>query len=105
SGDINYLDSTCWQPAQGSRSLDMIGNGSVGGAIARRFDPVPGQTYQVIFDMSGNPGATFPPTLKSMTVTVNGVPHNYTFETSSLLTTVQPTNMQWIQYSFFFTTP
>ena len=97
SGNVEYLTPTCWTPSEGSRSLDLVGNGSIGG-IQQTFDTVPGQTYQVIFDMAGNPSALFPPPVKNLTVTVNGTPHNYTFDTTAKSTA----NMGWISYSFLF---
>src|SRR5437868_331582 len=80
-GDIDYLTTSCWTPSEGGRSLDLVGSGSKGG-IQQTFDTVPGQTYQVIFDLAGNPSTFFSPAVKNLTVTVDGTPHNYTYDTS-----------------------
>ena len=59
AGSIDIVSSTYWQAAEGSRSIDLIGEAVVGapdnGWIGKRFDTVAGQTYTVTFDYSGNP--------------------------------------------------
>jgi len=77
-GDIDYI-GTYWQAANGTRSIDFVGNGGSGG-IQQTFDTTPGLTYQVSFDLAGNPEG--PATVKPLTVTVAGVTQTYTFDTT-----------------------
>ena len=49
---IDYI-GTYWQPQNGSRSIDLAGNGP--GSISQTFGTVNGQTYHVEFWMAGNP--------------------------------------------------
>ena len=70
-----------WQPSNGSNSLDLVGSSAGGiGGIQQTFDTVPGVTYQVSFDLSGNYGAAL--VIKPLAVTINGVTTNYTFDTT-----------------------
>src|SRR6185295_9430151 len=55
SGDIDYLTPSCWTPSDGTRSLDLVGTGSISG-VQQTFDTAASQAYEVIFDLSGNPG-------------------------------------------------
>jgi choice-of-anchor C domain-containing protein len=96
-GDIDYVTPACWTPSEGSRSLDLVGTGSVGG-IEQTFDTVPGQTYRVTFDLAGNPSTLFPPATKNLVVAVDGAPHSYTFDTTGHSTT----SMGWTTQSFVF---
>ena len=50
--DVDYV-SSLWQNTDGTKSIDLNG-GSIGG-IAQTFDTVAGNTYQVLFDLAGNP--------------------------------------------------
>jgi choice-of-anchor C domain-containing protein len=80
-GDIDWVAPACGIQTQtdGIASLDLVGDQSVGG-IQQTFDTVPGQTYQVTFDLNGNFGAA--PVVKPLRVTVAGVVQNYTFNTA-----------------------
>lgn len=82
-------------PSDGTHSLDLVGTGGVGG-IQQTFDTVPGVTYQVSFDLAGNPGA--PPAIKPLTVTVAGVTQNYTFD----ITGHTSNSMGWVTKTFTF---
>jgi len=96
-GDIDYLTTSCWTPSDGTRSLDLVGSGSIG-AIQQTFDTIPGATYQVSFDLAGNPSTFFPPVIKPLTVTVAGTTNNYTFNTTGKT----PTAMGWATQTFTF---
>ena len=96
-GDIDYLTTSCWTPSDGTRSLDLVGSGSIG-AIQQTSDTIPGATYQVSFDLAGNPSTFFPPVIKPLTVTVAGTTNNYTFNTTGKT----PTAMGWATQTFTF---
>jgi choice-of-anchor C domain-containing protein len=80
-GDIDWISPACGIQSQtdGIANLDLVGDQSVGG-IQQTFDTVPGQTYQVTFDLNGNFGAL--PVVKPLRVTVASVVQNYTFNTA-----------------------
>ena len=58
AGNIEYI-THCWTPSEGARSLDLVGNGNIGG-VQQTFDTVVGATYQVSFDLAGNYGLVRP---------------------------------------------
>ncbi len=93
-GDIDYIGGY-WQPAQGSRSLDLIGDQFVGG-VQQTFDTVPGATYSVSFEMAGNPAGG--PTIRPLAVTVAGNTQNFTFD----ITGATLSNMNWTAHQFNF---
>ena len=93
-GDIDYIGGY-WQAAQGSRSLDLIGDQFVGG-IQQTFDTIPGATYSVSFEMAGNPDGG--PTIRPLAVTVAGTTNNFTFD----ITGATRTNMNWTTHQFTF---
>ena len=93
-GDIDYIGGY-WQAAQGSRSLDLIGDQFVGG-VQQTFDTIPGATYSVSFEMAGNPAGG--PTIRPLAVTVAGTTNNFTFD----ITGATLTNMNWTMHQFTF---
>jgi choice-of-anchor C domain-containing protein len=93
-GNIDYIGGY-WQPAQGSRSLDLIGDQFVGG-VQQTFDTIPGATYSVSFEMAGNPAGG--PTIRPLAVTVAGNTNNFTFD----ITGATLTNMNWTAHQFTF---
>jgi choice-of-anchor C domain-containing protein len=98
-GNIDWEGATScggWQASAGSKSLDLVGTGGIGG-IQQTFDTVPGQTYQVSFDLAGNYGA--PPVIKPLAVTINGVTTSYTFDTTGQ----SGLNMGWTTKTLTFT--
>jgi len=66
-GSIDYMGGW-WQASDGVRSLDM--SGLVPGKISQYVATVPGTSYKVSFDMSGNPDGE--PLVKLITVTADG---------------------------------
>lgn len=66
-GSIDYIGGW-WQASEGIRSIDL--NGVNAGKVSQFVATVPGATYSVSFDMSGNPDG--PPLEKSLTVTADG---------------------------------
>jgi choice-of-anchor C domain-containing protein len=96
-GNIDWESSPAcgWTPSNGSFSLDLVGNSGIGG-VSQTFNTTPGVTYTVSFDMAGNFGG--PPTIKPLTVTVDGVTQNYTFDTTG----ATGADMGWTTHSFTF---
>lgn len=94
SGTVDYI-GTFWTASDGSRSIDMSGNGA--GAISQTFDTIAGHPYKVTFDMAGNPGGG--PTVKTMTVDAGGAPTSYSFNITGKTTAA----MGWTQKRFDFT--
>jgi len=75
-------------------SIDS-GNATIGG-IEQTFDTVPGQKYQVAFDLAGNYGGL--PVVKPLQVMVAGQTHNYTFDTTG----AGQFDMKWTTKTFTF---
>jgi choice-of-anchor C domain-containing protein len=92
---VDYI-GTYWQPANGSRSLDL--NGLAPGSISQAFDVVSGQTYRVTFELAGNPAGG--PEFKTLDSTANLTlfsPPPFDVSATSL------SDMGWKIYSFNFT--
>jgi choice-of-anchor C domain-containing protein len=86
SGSVEILRSY-WQPSEGLQSLDTAGNES--GLIQQTITTVPGLTYRLTFDLSGNPdGGT---TIKTLEAGFGASTQIFYFDTT--LTT--RTDMQW----------
>jgi choice-of-anchor C domain-containing protein len=96
SGTIDYV-GTLWQASNGARSVDL--NGGNTGAISQTFPTIVGLTYNVTFDMSGNPDGG--PPLKTMNVSAGGVPTAYSYNTAVSGNT--RANMKWAPKAFSFT--
>jgi choice-of-anchor C domain-containing protein len=94
SGDgIDYIGSF-WTASNGSRSLDL--NAALPGGISQSFTTVVGNTYQVAFDMAGNPGGT--QGIKTLRVSAAGSFQDFTFSTVGKSTS----NMGWTGKTFSF---
>jgi choice-of-anchor C domain-containing protein len=93
-GDIDYIGGY-WQPAQGTRSLDLIGDQFVGG-VQQTFDTIPGATYSVSFALAGNPDGG--PLLRPLAVTVAGTTNHFVFD----ITGATRSNMNWTTHQFTF---
>ena len=74
---IDYI-GTYWTSQDGSRSIDLAGNGP--GSISQTFNTVNGQTYHVEFWMAGNPAGS--PVLKALTASAGLVSGDFTFSTT-----------------------
>jgi len=93
-GSIDYI-GTYWIPSDGLRSLDL--NGNYPGSIAQTFSTTPGVTYQVTFDMAGNPvGGS---TIKQMRVTAANDSADFSFD----ITGKSLSEMGWVNYTWEFT--
>jgi choice-of-anchor C domain-containing protein len=75
-GDIDYINASYWQAAEGRRSLDM--NGAQPGAIAQTFKTKKGQKYRVTFSLAGNPDGG--PAEKKIQVSAAGKKAEFTFD-------------------------
>jgi choice-of-anchor C domain-containing protein len=93
-GSIDYIGHY-WSASEGVRSLDM--NGAEPGQISQTFATVPGATYLVTFDMSGNPGGVLS---KVMSVSTNGSNTEFYEYIIGGNTTF---NMRWARMSYTFT--
>jgi choice-of-anchor C domain-containing protein len=74
-GGIEVVDAGYWAASAGNRSVDLSGWGNVG-SLSQSIATIPGLTYTVSFDMSGNPegplyGLFYDP-IKSLVVTADG---------------------------------
>ena len=98
SGSIDWI-LTYWQASNGRFSLDLSGNGMGSIAASTGFNTVAGQTYEVLFDLSGNPDGCGG--MRYLTLGLN----NSTVGTYSFNTTGNNTrsNMNWQTYSYIFT--
>lgn len=80
-GSVEIIHFSYWPAASGARSVDMSGFNA--GTLSQTIETVPGVTYSVTFDMSGNPEGPFlqvsTNTLMTMVVTATGSP-NSTYE-------------------------
>ncbi len=92
---IDYIGNY-WQPAAGSRSLDL--SGSNAGSISQTFDTAIGQAYLVSFAFAGNPVAG--PMGKDMTVQATGnIKNFYNFQNSEATAL---DNMRWERQIYSF---
>lgn len=96
SGNVDYIGSY-WTSSDGVRSLDLTGSDGTAGAVSKTFATVVGHTYEVTFDLAGNPDGG--PVVKTLEVDAGGAPVPYSFNTLGKDTT----NMGWTQQTFAFT--
>ncbi|MBI2935770.1 MAG: DUF642 domain-containing protein [Chloroflexi bacterium] len=101
-GDIDIVANypSGWQTSDGSAySLDL--NGFHPGGISQSFSTVPGLTYQVLFALSKNPGATSGATLEVWTGTSHASPD--ALQSFSYSAATSNAAMGWTQQTFTFT--
>ena len=92
---VDYIGSY-WQPEDGTRSIDLSGNGP--GTLSQSFATTFGQTYNVSFWIAGNPDG--PPPTKSISAQVlSGTDPVYSFSVAGHT----KTNMGWVKENFTFT--
>lgn len=92
---IDYIGPG-WSVSDGIRAVDLDGAFSIGG-IQQSFSTVPGKTYLVSFDLSGNPGGS--PPIKQVRVAVDTYVQTYSFATQGQI----PSTLIWLPISFSFT--
>jgi choice-of-anchor C domain-containing protein len=98
-GSVDYIGSY-WNASDGYRSLDM--DGLAPATISQSNIPtVIGQTYQVLFDISGNPDG--PPTTKTLQIlaSVNAGSNIYTYTLPGGINGNH--SLQWVTEAFVFT--
>jgi choice-of-anchor C domain-containing protein len=93
-GNIDVVDSSGWQAADGKRSLDL--SGLTPGAVSQTFKTHKGQKYRVRFALAGNPNG---PTEKKLQVSAGGKTTEFTFD----VTGKTPTDMGWVRKTWEFT--
>lgn len=80
-GTVEIVHASHWPASAGDRSVDLSGFSA--GSVSQTIETVPGVTYTVTFDMSGNPEGrylnVFSITTMTMVVSVTGSPST-TFE-------------------------
>lgn len=74
-GDVTYVGKK-WQPGEGARSVAL----PCGGGISQTIETDPDQTYEVRFNMAGDPDAT--PSLKTVIVSFGAETRVFTFDTA-----------------------
>ncbi|MDP2328811.1 MAG: choice-of-anchor C family protein [Dehalococcoidia bacterium] len=97
---VDYI-GTYFAASNGSRSIDMNASPSQG-VISQTFATVTGATYDVTFDLSGNPACSRGPKVLRVAAT-EATPLDVTFDTALEANTLS--NMKWRQeiYSFVAT--
>jgi choice-of-anchor C domain-containing protein len=95
-GNINVVDASFWNAADGKRSVDL--NGSMPGAISQTFKTKKGQKYRLTFMLAGShPDAA--PTEKKLQVSAAGKQTEFTFDTTGKTTN----EMGWVRKTWEFT--
>ncbi len=98
AGSIDWVGSY-WTAPSGSSGYSLDMNGDAPGAIAQTFPTTPGATYNVTFQLSGNPdGGTG---TKTLTVAASGnaqLPYKFTVTSSTT-----HSDMGWVPESYTFT--
>ena len=95
SADVDYM-GTLWEASEGTRSVDLEGEVRSAGGVQQTFNTVPGQTYEVSFDLAGNPRSG--PKQKSMKVSAAGESAEFTFD----ITGKSYQNMGWENKTWSF---
>ena len=94
AGSIDWIFGY-WQPADGSKSIDMSGGSA--GQISQTFATTVGDPYVVRFALSGNPDN---PVLKTLVVSATGAPPTtYTYDNTGNT----HASMNWVDRLYSFT--
>jgi choice-of-anchor C domain-containing protein len=89
--DVSYVGRK-WQHAEGARSVALL----CGGGITQTIETEPDQTYEVRFNMAGDPNAV--PSLKTVIVSLGAETRIFTFDTAGR----SPTEMGWASRTHVF---
>jgi choice-of-anchor C domain-containing protein len=90
-GDVSYVGRK-WQHAEGARSVAL----TCGGGITQTIETEPDQTYEVRFNMAGDPDAA--PSLKTVVVALGAETRIFTFDTAGR----SRTDMGWAARTHVF---
>lgn len=90
------IKNTYWVASDGVNSIDLGGTPGPGG-IRQTFTTVPGQAYNVLFDMAGNPWRSDRP-VKTMEVSADGQSQQFSFDTTNSTLS----DLGWTPTSFSF---
>ncbi|MGA1862011.1 choice-of-anchor C family protein [Deferribacter thermophilus] len=93
NGSIDLIENY-WQSSNGKRSIDLCG--STCGAISQNINTVPGATYQLTFDLAGNPDNQG---IKYLKVIAGSISKTFQFNTTGK----NKRNMGWVKKSLTFT--
>ena len=85
-----------WDASQGGAYSLNLNSPSGPGSISQTFTTIPGDLYQVSFDMAGDPGGG--PAMKTLRVTAAGQSQDFTFDTTGKSTR----NMGWVTQNWTF---
>jgi choice-of-anchor C domain-containing protein len=98
-GSVDVTRKNFRQASDGSQAVDLNGTSDNSpGGITQTFTTRPGENYQVVYSLAGNP--TGAPTLKTGQVLVNGnVVQSFSFDT----TNTSPSNMGYQTRKVTFT--
>ncbi len=103
SGSVDWVDSSYWQAAAGTKSVDLDGN-AAGAVTSNAFATVNGGTYFVTFALSGNPDSNLG--VKTVQVGATGTstaPATYDFNTQVMGNTRTDMKYQTLGYTFVAT--
>jgi choice-of-anchor C domain-containing protein len=96
SGTVD-LTGSYWPASDGSRSIDLSGNGP--GAMSQALATTVGNTYTVTFDLSGNPVCG--PAVKTGTVSATGGSTDaLSYDTGAAGNTLS--DMKWVRQTYSF---
>ena len=95
SGTIDYI-GTYWSASDGVRSIDLSGNAV--GSVSQTFDTTVGATYEVTFDMAGNPAGGSVEKTMNVEATGNSA-QGYSFDTTGKTLN----DMGWTSKTYTFT--
>ncbi|MHA7734040.1 choice-of-anchor C family protein [Nitrosopumilus sp. S6] len=88
---------TLWDASDGTKSIDLSGTPGKG-IVSQDIPTEVGITYDVSFDMAGNPGTCGEPNVKNMKVSVASYENIFSFDTTGK----SNTNMGWTTEGFSF---
>jgi choice-of-anchor C domain-containing protein len=102
TGMVDHINGH-WMASNGTQSVDL--NGLSEGAISQTLPTVVGATYDVTFDLSGNPysapGFTPSPSNKEMSISATGATTSiFSFDTSIVGNTTS--DMKWAPHNYSF---
>jgi choice-of-anchor C domain-containing protein len=105
SGSVDYI-GPLWEASEGVRSIDL--NGFTAGSISQVLTTVSGATYNVTFDLSGNPGSRsqgdpyWSPSIKEVLVGATGASSQSFYYDTDAMDNSYPSPMYWVGYTYSF---